>query len=788
MLFILVTQYVGPAMFAASEIQSYSETENSESNYIEGESEQSEEEVDSSVIQENSDNAIPDPQISQVPYPDYNVINFDAPAGYLVPEESTLYGAANGKSRVSDTEGTFHYIDASKGYYEMNSNAPGTMNPDTGEITYDSCGSRTDDKIRFTCEGYLIPMDTQIDTFNGLGGTYGTQESGINNSDTIVLYYPEALIVNGTKYDVKTKFDNFVKTSDSLVGSDGWFTTFAVSHYFYDGYWLNDFQSVEEEIQVFNSETGLPVNLADLKAYDFRFGIRSLNYSSSYETGYNQPTAEALLPTAGLDSSTALTTCDVAWEYNETFNQNAWQGNSGDECNGVSFNTTDTNTIKFRVVKNPSQADMYGNKYWEIAWFVPNFWATELPETFTDAGDAPATYGNGEIQTDGDVETEDEFYLGNVSPQVDGENDNYGHTNGLNDDNNPTSVPIYDDETTLDAYLNSDGSGSLLFAPTSDTLDLDVTYTDTQSKGGQIVVWIDFDANGSFDADEITSTSIDGSGSQTLNIVLPTDMGSTDTYMRIMMTDSTDDLTNKGNAAVYPGVGEVEDYPVTFAYEGDTEIVKSVVDDSNDGKLQPGETLTYTLEVTNPGTEDAHNVIVRDSMLESLPSWLTFNDDVVIDPTDIAHSGNLEDGDLTFPVIEAGQAVTITYSVTARWILPNNIDEVINVATDNGQDPIDPDNKLPIICPEDSVDCDDAIIPLDPTLPEIGGGKDVETSEVTSEEPSEVTSEESSEVTSEEPSEDNTIAITGSKGTLILIDSFLILGVALLLKNRMKNN
>lgn len=352
MLFVLVSQYAVPVAISATEVQSYTNSENTSSEDNNKEAmDDSQVDVDEEQLLESSNESIPDSKISQVPYPAYNVINFDAPAGYFISDESTLYGAADGKTQVSDTEGGFHYIDGSKGYYEMNSNDPGKMNPDTGEISYDSCGNRSDDKIRFTCEGLLFPMDTAIDTYNGQGFTYGTQEGAIKNSDTIVAYYPEALNINGTKYDIKVKFTNFVKSSDSLVGADGWFTTFALSHYFYDGYWLNDFQSVEEEIQVFNSDSGLPVNLADLKAYDFRFGIRSLNYSNSEETGIHQPTAEALLPTSGLDESTALTTCDVAWEYNQTLMENAWQGNSGQECNGVSFNTTDTNTIKFKVVK-----------------------------------------------------------------------------------------------------------------------------------------------------------------------------------------------------------------------------------------------------------------------------------------------------------------------------------------------------------------------------------------------------------------------------------------------------
>ncbi len=190
-------------------------------------------------------------QRSVMPEVEYNVVNFDAPAGHFVPEESNLDGYENGHQMVSHVSAKMEYVSNPAGYVEYVSNDPGTLNPD-GSITYNTCWDPNDDKVRFDCEGLFFPLNSIYG--DGAGTSQGTQEVGIYPGEYITMYYPEALIINGNKYDVKAKFSDFYKDSDSLgVDGDGWYTTFAVSHYFYDGYWLNDFQGLTEEMTIYDS-------------------------------------------------------------------------------------------------------------------------------------------------------------------------------------------------------------------------------------------------------------------------------------------------------------------------------------------------------------------------------------------------------------------------------------------------------------------------------------------------------------------------------------------------------
>lgn len=649
----------------------------------------------------------PTPRETVLPSVDFNVLNMDAPTGYFMPEESTIHGYSNGHNKISYPNGVTANI-GSQGYVENYSNDPGTLQPD-GTISRNTCG-KDDDLGRFQCESLVFPLDTNLG--GGEGSNHLGNESGIHASDTIVMYYPEALSINGRLFDVKSKFSNFIKTSDSQGGADGgWYTSFALSHYFYDGYWLVDFQSVQQEVQISDSLTGEPLKLDQMKVYDFRFGMQSLNASGTDVNG--EFTAEALQPFFGIDESTAVPTCDISHKYNYTLDATAWEGTSASECNGVSFNTTNTDTIEFRVAKNPSQADTWGNKYWEIAWFVPIFWATSLPSNFTDTGDSPASYGNGEIEMDGQVDDttdpdnptifeQNNFYLGDSDPLLDLQNDNYGHANGLNDDNNPKTAEVFDDETALDAYLAGDGTDTLVFEPTDDTITIDVPYTNNDERDGQIALWIDWDENGSYDQDESSIKKISGpSGTARFVINIPADAESGSTFLRAVITDSDQDISALGDTAVFPGKGETEDYPLKVLSE--TEITKAVADSDGDDNISLGENVNYTITVKNTSTSiPAANVAVRDSLAENLPTWLTWNDDVVVTPAS-AVTGSLETGDFQIEEIPGGGQVTIKFSMKLNSI-PDGITTIDNIVTDNGVDPTACDAG------DTGVDCDNASI------------------------------------------------------------------------------
>lgn len=136
----------------------------------------------------------------------------------------------------------------------------------------------------------------------------------------------------------------------------------------------------------------------------------------------------------------------------------------------------------------------------------------------------------------------------------------------------------------------------------------------------------------------------------------------------------------------------------------ETLIEKTVTDENEDGIVQDGEVLNYLITVTNPTGNNISDVNVRDSLLENLPEYLTYNEDLKINPTETKSSGDLSKGDFTLETVEANSVIEISYSLTANEF-PKKIYEVVNIVTDNGDDPEG--------CKEESqgIDCDTATIP-----------------------------------------------------------------------------
>ncbi|WOO90505.1 hypothetical protein R2F61_07170 [Mollicutes bacterium LVI A0078] len=269
-----------------------------------------------------------------------------------------------------------------------------------------------------------------------------------------------------------------------------------------------------------------------------------------------------------------------------------------------------------------------------------------------------------------------------------------------------------------------------------------------------------------------------------------------------IVTNTSEDPTEVCVEDGYPQEnGKTCDYTESYV-SAETEINKSVVDSNNNDVVEPGDILEYTLTVFNPSEIDsgkiAFGVKVKDSLVMNPLSWLTFNDDVVLtrDGEEMV-KGYDYIGDLSkktgiyIEEIAPQEKVEIKYSFTVGDSIPDDIESVINVATDNNQDP----NEI-TECDEESTDCASVTLPVveteEPTVPsendsevdsEVGGGQDIEEP---SEESSGVVSEESSEVVSEEGS----IMATGQQAKLLLISFNLIaiISVALLLKFRLNNN
>ncbi len=137
----------------------------------------------------------------------------------------------------------------------------------------------------------------------------------------------------------------------------------------------------------------------------------------------------------------------------------------------------------------------------------------------------------------------------------------------------------------------------------------------------------------------------------------------------------------------------------------DTLIEKNVIDADSDGYATMDEKLTYTIKVTNPNKHNnAINVKVRDNLLENLPSWLTYNNDMMSNVAKEKITGDLTLGNLVIPTIEPMQTIELTYSLKLNAI-PQANSSIINIATDNG--------SLTDGCLNSGVDCSSAVIPID---------------------------------------------------------------------------
>lgn len=157
---------------------------------------------------------------------------------------------------------------------------------------------------------------------------------------------------------------------------------------------------------------------------------------------------------------------------------------------------------------------------------------------------------------------------------------------------------------------------------------------------------------------------------------------------------------------------------------------KSVKDENEDNFVQSGEKITYYIDVTSDPEYETwrryvppyipndfnlwfQSVPIRDSFLENIPEYFTFNNDIKV--YDISLGGNEEifniSGDLTkgdFKINEyiTGATYRIVYSFTATETMKLPASDIINKATDNGSDPL--------LCETISIDCGIAKISAKP--------------------------------------------------------------------------
>ena len=190
-----------------------------------------------------------------------------------------------------------------------------------------------------------------------------------------------------------------------------------------------------------------------------------------------------------------------------------------------------------------------------------------------------------------------------------------------------------------DAYQNSDATGDDLIQGIQDdglslplpvlslsstSYQLTVTATNNNNEQAYLYGWVDFNQNGLFEVNEIATTTVpanSGTTTYVLNFTIPTGTNLTEgsTFARLRLTTdalaSSTDATGQDTASVGPaGDGEVEDYILNISQLADLQITKS----ASATTVSVGDTLTYTLTITNNGPDAAQTPLLIDQVPAAL--------------------------------------------------------------------------------------------------------------------------------------------------------------------------
>ncbi len=218
-----------------------------------------------------------------------------------------------------------------------------------------------------------------------------------------------------------------------------------------------------------------------------------------------------------------------------------------------------------------------------------------------DTGDAPASYGLAEhtIQPASP-------YIGEQSPD---DNAPVNSQDALGDDNGN----VVDDEDGVFAFPQ--------LVENAKSMNVNVFVSNPSSQDATLVGWIDFDGNGTFDADE-AATAIVPAGSSNVKVKLlwPDTFGiSTDydglTYARFRISNDPLQVSDSFGLA---SNGEVEDYTLTIQEDSDGDEIPNTLDLDNDNDGIPDAVEGVNVDTDGDGTFDYLDV---DSDDDSIPDF-----------------------------------------------------------------------------------------------------------------------------------------------------------------------
>ena len=193
---------------------------------------------------------------------------------------------------------------------------------------------------------------------------------------------------------------------------------------------------------------------------------------------------------------------------------------------------------------------------------VEDYQVTIEAATLPDYGDAPESYGAAQVIASGSV------YLGSEAPDADAGN----WHDGTDDSENATDDDTNDTPSAFTAGSGEEDSvvfGPLDFTMAGDTFSQDVSVTNDSAAPAFVRAWIDFDRNGTFDADEVsdevTVPANAGATAANLTFNIPANNNGYNginpgpSFARVIVSDAPGISLSGG------GVGEVEDLRVNIA-------------------------------------------------------------------------------------------------------------------------------------------------------------------------------------------------------------------------------
>ena len=241
--------------------------------------------------------------------------------------------------------------------------------------------------------------------------------------------------------------------------------------------------------------------------------------------------------------------------------------------------------------------------------------------------------------------------------------------------------------------LTNEGNGSDSF-----TLTSDVATDDTPGVGTPIF-YLDNSGDGEVQSGEPVVTSVDnlGAGGSVKLIMayqIPTDSSAGDTVIASPIG------TSQGDDEA-PIASDDNNYHQTNVVQGAALRATKTVDQAN---ADPGDTLTYTVTVTNTGSADATNVVISDE----LPGGVTYVSATATPANTVDFDAGTSTVSTTFATINSGQAVELEITATVNDdTLPGDLANTATITYDDDQGnprtPVDTNTTTTTVLPEAGV-------------------------------------------------------------------------------------